>query len=152
MRLKIMEGKVEKEIAQSLKALLDNNLSFAERLAAQEIYQRQSQEQSKEMMSAITELAKNTNKNFISNEKIILESENLREHALAEIDTLKKNQSKLGERVGSLERDRDIQQGENNANNKSSKFWYDNWFKLLMVFIMSAPVIALVYNIVKGGS
>lgn len=133
-------------INQSLAALVDRDRHYEQE-------RRQHIGDVQHMNDAISALTKSNEKVNDSINKLILQTKTSENHIeiLRELIISKDNENKtsigrLGERVGSLERHNFESTGERRASEKHSKFWSDNWFKLVTLFIILIPVIVHLYK------
>lgn len=137
-------------INQSLAALVDRDRHY-------EIERRQHIGDVQQMNETIASLVK-SNKEVSENiNRLITKTETSQTH----IDTLyelvksndlsqKQSNIRLSERVGKLEELQFEYRGERRASEKHSKFWQDNWFKIVTLFILMIPAIAGTYNLLKS--
>lgn len=136
-------------INQSLAALVDRDRHY-EKERLQHIGDV------KHMNEAISALTRSNEKVNDSINKLILQTrtseqhiEILRELIVSKDSENKTSISRLGERVGDLEKHNFESTGERRASEKHSKFWSDNWFKLVTLFIILIPVIVALYKMIK---
>ena len=137
-------------INQSLAALVDRDRHY-EKERLQHIGDV------KHMNDAIAALTKSNEKVNDSINNLILQTKTSEQHIeiLRDLIVSKDSENKtsitrLAERVGTIEKYKFESDGERRASEKHSKFWSDNWFKLVTLFILSIPVIVGVAKMLKG--
>lgn len=88
----------------------------------------------------------------LSTQELVLESRT----ANKRIDDVEEIQARheadfrtLGKRVVELENFKLAYETEKATNAKHTKFWADNWHKVLMVVVISIPVVVAIYNLVN---
>jgi hypothetical protein len=136
-------------INQSLAALVDRDRHYEQE-------RRQHVGDVQHMNEAISALTKSNEKVNDSINKLILQTktseqhiEILRELIISKDTENKTSNNRLAERVGALEKYNFESTGERRASEKHSKFWQDNWFKLITLFIILIPVIVGISKMLK---
>lgn len=136
-------------INQSLAALVDRDRHYEQE-------RRQHIGDVQHMNEAISALTRSNEKVNESINNLILQTKTSEQHIviLRELIVSKDNENKtsisrLGERVGDLEKHNFEFTGERRASEKQSKFWQDNWFKIVSLFILSIPLIVVLFDLIK---
>lgn len=136
-------------IDKSLAALVDRDRHY-------EFERRQHISDVQQMNETIASLVK-SNKEVSENiNRLITKTETSQTHIDTLYELVKSNDTaqkqslmRLSERVGDLEKHNFVSVGERRASEKQSKFWQDNWFKIVSLFILSIPLIVVLFDLIK---
>lgn len=139
-----------KIISEALAQLAKTGIENGERLARQEALQGN-------LTESMTSLSKISNRLMVTVEKLVVDNHNLERQTLNGLADIKERQQEnahkiidLSKRINTLELAEATKRGADQSNSQHKKFWYDNWFKILTVLIISVPAIVVIYNLIHG--